>query len=161
VNECRTQVRRVSVALLLVFVGVGPIAAATLEVTPVPLVEHGPLEVRLAGPFLQPAPTIQIHIEGAEIIVRTYSQDFGYPDRPPVAAVSATTTAPAAGIYELVDLRCAGNPPPPAPGCIVAERRTIEVGPVPPIPSTGFASLAALALGCLGFARQTLRRARA
>lgn len=157
-GEGRAFARAATSALLLVLAANAP-AAAPLRVMPQPLIERGPLEVRLEGPFGQPAPMMQIRIEGREIIVQTSWVDFVDPALPQVESVSARTIAPAAGIYELLDVRCAGNPPPPLPGCTVVERRTIEVGPVPPIPSGSLASLSVLVLGCAEIARRALRRA--
>jgi hypothetical protein len=160
-DEVRACARVLAPTLLLVLAGTAQATTAPLVISPDPLIEYRAFRVRLDGPFGQPAPVVQVRIEAGQIIVQTSSVDYVDPSLPPVAAVEAVAFAPAAGTYELIDVRCAGNPPPPLPGCTIASRRHIEVGPVPPIPSTGFASLAALALGCAGIARRALRRARA
>lgn len=159
-HEAPEGVRVLAAVMLLALASTVDATTTSLVVSPDPLVEFRRFRVRLDGPFGQPAPVVQIRIESGQIIVQTSSVDYVDPSLPPVAAVGAEAIAPAAGPYELLDVRCAGNPPPPLPGCTIVARRSIEVGPVPPIPSTGFASLAALALGCAGIAHRALNRAR-
>jgi hypothetical protein len=153
-------VRWLAVALAFVAGSVtGAEVLPGIELHPEPIIEHGPLRVRLVGPFPQPAPILSVRAEAGQILVRTYFEDYGYPNLPPVPQVEASITAPAAGRYDLVRLSCSGNAPPPSPPCSVVARGTIDISQVPAIPAGGAIGWTALALGLVALATHPLRRA--
>lgn len=127
-----------------------------LPATPV---EGGPLTARLEGPFAQPAPLLTLQVEGNQLIASVYSEDFVYPDLPPVPAVQATITAPQAGDYVLVVRGCGGNPPPPTPMCSIVSQQGFVVAEARAVPGMGLLAAACLVLAVAALAAQRIERA--
>lgn len=122
-------------------------------------VEGGQLTARLEGPFAQPAPLLTLQLEGNHLIASVYSEDFVYPNLPPVPAVQATIAAPPAGEYVLVVRGCGGNPPPPAPMCAIVSQQGFVVAEALSIPATSAWAAGALVLAAAALAAQRIERA--
>lgn len=130
-----------------------------LVIVPATPVEGGPLTVRLDGPFPQPAPTLRLHVDGAQVIAQVVVQDFVIPNQPPVASVQATIPAPPPGQYVLVQRLCAGLPPPPLPLCTVVSQQGFAVAEAHSVPGAGVWGLALLAVALAALAAQRMERA--
>jgi hypothetical protein len=128
-----------------------PVLPEFIEIQPMPVVERGPLQVRLLGPYAQPAPRLSIHVATERITIRTDGQDYVLPGLPPVPYVQSSIAAPIAGRYDLELVQC-GHPQLP---CSTLALGTLQIEAIAAIPAGSYAGWAALILGLLLFATRS------
>jgi hypothetical protein len=142
-------------AILGIAATIAPCSAAIrLEVIPESPVEGSALTVRAVGPFVEPAPSIQLRTQGHDVVVQLYFED--YVSGPFVPFVAASMAAPAAGAYRLLLETCAGNVPPGEPSCHTTTAGTFQIVAAPRIPGPGPMLLGMLAAVMLLLSRRAL-----